>query len=344
MKASQKGLSVVLAVSMMAGVGTSAFAQSVPVENTNAELPKIAICPAAPELESLRGEAVVKSVEDDRLLVTAKDGDVMLNISDETVVIDAETGTPSMVKDLKVGEKVFVYYSGIMTKSLPPQSNAIAVVTGIKKDTKVPQLFTVKKVVSSKDGEVRVLNQEGDLILTLTKDSALSPYKTKQMVGLDDITIGTKMFAWFDAVALSYPGQTTATKAVIYGQSEMPKKMAINGEALDLNGLDIVVKDDHLMVPLRAVSEALGFKVKWDASIGGVRLDNGKVQTKVILGEDKYYKESSEAIGLTQETALGAAPEAIEGNTYVPADLFALLFSNEDAVTISGDTLCISNQ
>ncbi|MEG2584399.1 MAG: hypothetical protein RSA27_07830, partial [Oscillospiraceae bacterium] len=41
------------------------------------------------------------------------------------------------------------------------------------------------------------------------------------------------------------------------------------------------------------------------------------------------YRASSKAIGLTQAKPLGTSPRLIDDSTYVPANLFNLLFTSE---------------
>ena len=68
----------------------------------------------------LQGEGVVKEVFDnDRLLVKINDMEVALNVGDETMVLDSKTGLMGNLKDLKIGDLIYAYYSPIMTRSLP---------------------------------------------------------------------------------------------------------------------------------------------------------------------------------------------------------------------------------
>lgn len=312
--------------------------------------------------QTLEAEALVKETfAQGRLLVTVEGQDIALKIHDDTFLVDAQTGTATNLESLKVGDTVLVYYSPMMTRSLPPQSNAKAVITNIQKDKLIPRMFSVKEIVSQTDKEVRVLNQEGDLILTVLKENPLMPYKTKQMVGLNDIKEGTQLLVWYGPVAYSYPGLTTAEKTVVLAQGETQEetlgikpvllkklsihknKIKINGKMISLGKDEILIQNDHVMIPLRTVSEALGFKVKWDHKINGVRLDNGSVKTEVVLGEDGYHKASSKALGLTQNFKFGAKPEMVHGTLYVPAELFNLLYSDNEAVKVVGDTLVIQN-
>ncbi|NTV90010.1 MAG: copper amine oxidase N-terminal domain-containing protein [Clostridiales bacterium] len=344
MKTLKKGLAIALALSftlvaVTAATPTAAYADA------------DAAAAASPSYVSnqLKGTAVVKEpLSDGQLLVTVNDMEVELNISDETLVIDSKTSLPASLEDLKVNDTIFVCYSAAMTRSLPPQSHAIAIVTQVEKDKSHAELFTVREIISRNDSEVRALNKEGDLIVSFSKETALSPYKTKQIVTNADIQVGTQLFIWYDIVAMSYPGQTGATKAVLVGQEEgmgvravyTPMsgvdavKVTIQGKDVQLGGKNPADMNGLLMLPLRSVAEGLGFKVTWNAADKSILLDDGAVKTTIYIGEDSYFKASSKAIGLTQSFSLGAAPTLVGNSTYVPAAIFNLLYRDNDAVKI----------
>ena len=89
-----------------------------------------------------------------------------------------------------------------------------------------------------------------------------------------------------------------------------------------------------LMVPLRAVAEPLGFTVTWDD--GGVLVDNGTLQTRVVIGQDRYTLTTSRdgLVGMSAPFSLGAPPYVANGVTYVPVALFDALLG-EGAVTVT---------
>ena len=296
-----------------------------------------------------KGNAIVKApLDDDRLLVSVNGMDVALNVSEETLAIDSKTGLPASIKDLKINDAIFVYYSRAMTKSIPPQSRAIAIVTRVESDKSHAELFTVREIISRADSDVRALNKEGDLIVTFQKGISMTPYKAGQTISMEDIQVGTQLFIWYEIVAMSYPGQTGATKAVLVGQEEGlgaravytpmagvdAAAVAIEGKAIQLNGKKLMDQQGLLMLPLRAVAEGLGFKVTWQGEDRSILLDDGIVKTTLFIGQDSYFKASSQAIGLTQSFPLGAAPVLIDSSTYVPASLFNFLYSNGGAVEI----------
>jgi len=354
MKSQKKRITFALVLSLTLAMSTvsttiTAFAE------TNAIEPIMSLEPVMPILSpvissQLRGNAIVKApLVNDQLLVYVNEMDVSLNISEETLVIDSKTGLPASLAELKADDTVFIYYSAAMTRSLPPQSNAIAIVTQVEMNKSHAELFTVKEIISRNDNEVRALNKDGDLIVTFLKETSITPFKTKQIVSIDDIQVGTRLFIWYEIVAMSYPGQTGAIKTVFVDQNEglsvravyTPMagvdavKMTIMEKAINLGGKKPADQNGLLMVPLRSTAVGLGFTVSWNGEDQSILLDDGTVKTTLYIGNDSYFKASSKAIGLTQSFQLGAAPILIDGSTYVPAALYNLLYSNNDAVKIN---------
>ncbi len=346
MKNWKSNIAMMMAITM-AGTGSSAFASAAPVvSNTNSATPPVATAPK--ELRStLQGLAIIEALSgDNQVTIKVEQQKIVLNLGDQTLFINATTGLPSSSKDLKVGDSVYVYYSAAMTRSLPPQSSAVAIVTGVENNKTIPKLMTVKEITESSEKSIRFLNTDEDMFVTLLKESPISPFKTKQMVTIKDIQPGSKVFVWYDIVLESYPGQTTATKTVLIGTepvvAKAPTKIVVNNAALNLGNMMIVEKNGKYLIPLKVVSSALGFNLKWEGKTKSARIDDGAVKTTITVGKDAYYKASSKAIGLTNTFLYGAAPEIINGSLYVPTDLFKLIYSNEEIVRVSGETIYIT--
>lgn len=341
-------LTMALTTVTAVGTGNMAFASSetTPMSTltTNASQPAIAPNDVRSTLEGLA--TVDKINGDNQLTIQLEDQTIVLNVNETTLFIDAKTGLPSNFSDIKANDLVYVFYSAAMTRSLPPQSKAIAIVTGAKKDQTIPKLMTVKKIMDSKEGQISFLNTDEDMVVTILKENPISPFKTKQIVTYKDIQPGSKVFVWYDIVLMSYPGQTTATKTVFVSAGDAtvttPLYISVNGKVLNIKTPAVIERDGKYLVPLKAVSNALGFHLKWDAKTRTAAIDNGVVKTTVTVGKDAYYKASSKAIGLTNTFTYGASPEIVNGTLYVPSDLFSLLFSNEGTVKMTNDTLQIN--
>lgn len=92
------------------------------------------------------------------------------------------------------------------------------------------------------------------------------------------------------------------------------------------NGVDLKLPEDtknafynsqdNIMVPLRAVSEALRFDVKWDGETRSVELSGGNQWTKIHIGKNEYF------FGRVAPFPLGQAPEIINDRTFVPIEFF----------------------
>ncbi len=117
--------------------------------------------------------------------------------------------------------------------------------------------------------------------------------------------------------------------------------VVVGNDTLDLENTSVYQSGKHYMIPVRKVAEKLGFKVEWNETDRGIFLDNGEVNTTIHIGTDSYYMASSKAIGMSAPTALGAAPEIKDSVTYVPAEMFGVLYCNSNAVSFKDGTITI---
>lgn len=76
-------------------------------------------------------------------------------------------------------------------------------------------------------------------------------------------------------------------------------------------------EDGTNLVPLRAVSEKLGFKVIWNKDNGTAEVSKGAKWTQVTPGVDSYTYNRMAPF------PLGAAPQLIDNTVYVPASFFS---------------------
>lgn len=107
---------------------------------------------------------------------------------------------------------------------------------------------------------------------------------------------------------------------------------------ITVNGKTVSGGEAVTMVPLRSVSEALGWTVAWDGSLPGARVETGQVRVDLTLGKDLYQTVNTASAGKGDPFSLGAAPAMLEpGTIYVPAELFRVLLGGRaDAVSIDG--------
>lgn len=265
----------------------------------------------------------------DMLVKTDTYEELVLHFSENTLLMDTQTGFLANESDLNKGDKVYVYYGAAMTRSLPPQVTAEAVLVNLDDKHFPAHLLTAEEVVRNQDGSVTILAESGSVYVTIPAETDIRPLATKNIVSLEDIHMGTQLFAWYDFVALSMPGQATATKVVLPPQQDRAFTMIHEGDIAIGEGK---VENGIAMVPLRAAAEAKGFTVTWNGKEQSVQLSNGEIQTTVTLGEDLYYYTSAKAVGMSKPSPLGAASYEQDGTTWAPAQLITLLCGENSAV------------
>lgn len=125
--------------------------------------------------------------------------------------------------------------------------------------------------------------------------------------------------------------------------SQTEYTLTVNNDSIDA---EIYSENNHIMIPLRAVAEKLGFTVTWDDNDKSIVLDNKTVKTSVAIGKDLYYMSASPStglIGMSAPSPLGAAPVLKDSKTYVPIEMFGLLLG-DDTYTVKDGTISFGTE
>ena len=214
------------------------------------------------------------------------------------ICLDAVTGDPMDIQDLKDGDTIYAWVGPAMTMSLPPHATAILILGNIPEDYAVPQFYEIVSVTPQAMAAIypapaltwtEVTATDG-ITLKITDEVTLIPYLTKNIVRLEDLIPGTRILVWSDSQSepekvlvfpYEYRGYVTVADGVV----------SVNGSGVSQNLK--TTEDGDTLLPVRAVAEALGMKVHWDAKLGAV----------VSYGDDMAMPD-----GLTSETLMTAMP------------------------------------
>ena len=111
------------------------------------------------------------------------------------------------------------------------------------------------------------------------------------------------------------------------------KPIIVNGQTINARPL---LLNSCILVPARAVSNALGFTITWDAVNYAVTITAPYMQTTQYMGEDLSSAVTTipGAVGMTAPISWGAPPVLINNVAYVPVEIFKLIQGN-DPKTIS---------
>lgn len=322
-------LSVILAVTASFGMTVFASDEAVRTEEMTQK--------------SIFGMFTVSETGEDYILGIAEENTkIQFNISDDTILIDSVSKNAVSINDIKIGEEIAVDYETFMTKSIPPQTSANLIMTNIS-DGGMANLTYVSQLSNDENGNLVITDDTTDTVITVSKDAKYLPYKTKNIVRADDIKQGSVVLLWYDTVTLSIPAQAYTENVVIISTPDESDDfvLTVNGKEIDTENKPYY-DGETLMVPLRAISETLGYNVSYEDETEKITVSDQQVLKATLYpGSDEVSFEGlSRSIDSNRTVKNAKETRVIEGHTYIPLEFFKE-FSNE--TTISGNSADISS-
>ena len=212
--------------------------------------------------------------------------------------------------DIREGEQVKAWYGPVLTRSLPPQGKADAVIAGEQNDRPTFTYFNIGKVEPQEDGSVRVLNVNESQYVTIFP---------QVYPDVAELKAGDKMLLWYEFTTMSMPGQATATKAVLLKQGPADINISTTAGVIAMDGKELadvklVEKNNTLYVPLRQVAEALGYTVTWNGDAQTAVVYDGPRSAVCTIGSYDYGQQR-------MRVQLQYTPELIDGVIMVPVEM-----------------------
>lgn len=267
-------------------------------------------------------------------------------ISEKTALFDG-TGAKITANDIKDGAQItlFVHAAEPMTMQLPPQYRPNLIVVQTENSN-----FVKAEVFSNE-----LISADNSLALNIGENTVIETQNGGKATA-DDIK-GMHLAVFYTSSTRSIPAQTTPDKIVILDKSfegidaeQAPADMidgpaAVGDEStilddamsvtpeqtvsaaptLTVNGTvveaDFVTINDTQMLPVRAVAEAMGLEVTWDAQRKAVNVGTLPMGVYFAIGEDSYSKSKMVPFKLGQAPVLIKYDETTSV-TYVPVSFF----------------------
>ena len=210
-------------------------------------------------------------IDEDSFLLDRGERD---DLSDAVVVhvgdapcLDAVTGNTLNLDTLEDGDTVYVWVGPAMMLSMPPQSAARLILGNIPADYAVPQYYEITGSVITEASAVLSVAGSNDTV-TVPASAQVSPYLTRNLVTLADLVPGTRILVWSDAKGTPEKVLVFAYEYRGYVAAAEDGTVSVNGAAVDQKAK--TTADGDTLLPIRAVAEALGMNVRWDAEQGAV--------------------------------------------------------------------------
>lgn len=289
----------------------------------------------------------VTGIEDGMLTTTTNKEDaenpentINYTIMDNTVVFGMANGEKKSLEDVKVGDTVTVFSNAYAPAPLilPPQYQADVIMVNDDEKISSERFADVDTYVLR---EETLVNAANTLALNIDENVNIVDTQGKAVDAKD--LFDKDLLVIYSTSTKSIPAQTTPITIVVLGENEMALAQLHKPAALeetpapettdspedfevDFSKITTVKAGNetitnvyadangNLMLPLRKITEALGFTVEWDGNLRAVMLNSGMYSLKI--GENSYIK------GKMMPQELSAAPEITNDLTYVPVDYF----------------------
>lgn len=296
-----------------------------------------------------------------KLQLTHEEERYLLNLQDSTQILDATTFAKMSLNDIRNGDKIYAYVSKAMTKSDPPQTNAIILLAGAPLRYKAPTYSallsmsanagkytllegSIEKLAS---GRVRLSTEDKGTYMLLMSKAMIFDFQARKLVKLDDMKDGQKVAAYVSSVmTFSLPPQTSAVvvltnlpsgfqapsvaQALEYVKNLMPKDEVtyVWGSVRRKQGDSLFIENSNENDPLNSVILNVAKDTMIVDAVNGENrtLDNIKVGD-IIYGYIKPY------------LALSQPPQATPVLLIcdVPMDFATPLYYTIDSVSPEGD-------
>lgn len=236
------------------------------------------------------------------LVVVDEDQVYEFYLTNNTWLVDGD-GLPIAASDLR-NQTVVVAHEDAMTLSLPPQSTALAVMIY---EHVMPNYAIVEGITHNEDGSAVVTTNHGDLLVTISANAQVTPFRTRNIVKVNDLQVGDTLVLYYDMVSPSLPAQASTNKVV---QLEAGGSIAENAS----NSVE------PTMCALRDAVKDLELQIVWDAESHTVILQKDAFSATIRIGNTSY------GINRMHMEAAQAA-EIRDGRTFVSDDVIDEIFA-----------------
>lgn len=196
----------------------------------------VPVLAASSSLVQAEGTITAVDTANNQITVTLSDkSEMVFNVSSSTLFLSAKDGSNLALKDLAAGMTFTAFHSAATTRSLPPQSALHTMIVVANSNEDFAHDFTVQSVESSSNG-LDLLNDKGDTILHVSSSTSVYTLGETGLVSANaaDMKAGARLIAWYDVVAMSYPGQANPSKVLVlsFGDGSSPSIPPKTGDAV----------------------------------------------------------------------------------------------------------------
>lgn len=302
------------------------------------------------EYSKYTGKIVEITEKEELISILVKDGEEefngeVLHLNKDVIILNSKTKENMKMEDLKEGMEItrFAHKNTPVLLSIPGQLTPQVIIV----NEEATGSFDVSKF------DEDLVNSENTLKLNIEEEKTIMVNETGEKVEKEDL-VNRDLVVFYSVATKSIPAQAAAQKIILLDERQEPEieeseevveeadeevedkqakiqaldKIIINDKEISLDK-ELYSKDGIIMIPLRQISEALGYEVTWNNETRTSELTKGAQWTAVTLGEDNYNFAK-------MLVKLGSAPEINGGSTFVPFTFLEEVLKVNVEITESG--------
>lgn len=225
--------------------------------------------------------------------------------------------------ELAVGDHIVAFYdaTAMMIAIYPPRYKAEAIA-----------LVNEEREVMVDFFDENLRNAANTLVLNIGGETKIEDQNGDDFKGS---LANQKLYVEYTFTTKSLPAQTTPSRVVVLNDVAVApiaeKTFTVNGATIEAPAA-FETEDGTVMVPLRALAEALGHEVGWDDATMGITIGHFM---SLQIGQDAYVFAKKAPM------ELGTAPQLVDIHTYVPLNFFTEVAQLSEA-KVTNDQIVIN--
>jgi len=260
----------------------------------------------------LNTNGTIVTAGENKLVVqgTGNISNVELTLLGKVYFVDNATMQKVDSSKVKVGEYAYAFYGADMTKSIPPQAKAILLVLG-QGDSSIDYMRVSK------------IEDNGDFVRAYYDNKSMN-ISEKAMKNYKSIRPGDEVLGWYNLTTGSLPTAFNASYAILLNRDIAEAVVVTDMSGTILVNNKELVKSEHTKIcsinglaylSLRSITDALGYKLTWNAFTKSIDLQKESTKVSLQIGSKGYWKN-------TERIVLENVPRVVDGKTFVPLEFF----------------------
>lgn len=148
------------------------------------------------------------------LLSSERYGEYIMHLYDGSFWIDGGKRCSADPASLQTGDSLYIFHSPVSTASLPPQSQAFALISNMPQDMRCPMYYEVE-AITEKDGSFEITADNGNTLINTDSNTEIISFSDGSAAEADSLNKAAHIMVWYASSGNDDNAQTVASCIMI---------------------------------------------------------------------------------------------------------------------------------